>query len=236
MLILAGHILSVLLYFKHRLLRAYKFNLIVFFLLLKTGMVMSQYSAISKVETITNNNIVKNIDSLTLQDFRIKKNHHSPHNRRIVFHKSNEFSIVCMFDESCRYSFTDKRSEIAINKIFGYSFGYYHHNNSFRLGWRCKEGQIEILAYWYIKHKHFSKHLFFVNPGKRFFINVKTDYKKVVISYLVDGSELSTKEILFNPDKVNLKRWGYINYPYFGGKQKAPHDMTIRLKVWLSGY
>ena len=214
--------------------KAYLAHFVIVVLLLFPLEAGSQPLAIEKVDYLNINYIFNDLNKITLQEFCITKNHHSPHNRRIIFHKSNEFSIVCMFDESCLYSFDDERSKNAINKIFGYSFGYYHHNNSFRLGWRCKDKKIEILAYWYIKHKHYSQHLFFIDPGKRFLVNVKTDYKKVTVKYLSEDLQIITRDILFNPDNVKLSRWGYINYPYFGGRRKAPHNMSLHMKVWLT--
>jgi hypothetical protein len=168
-----------------------------------------------------------------MEAYLIKKDHHSPRNRRIIFQSSREFSIVCMFDKSCLYSFADSSAQYAVNKIFGYSFGSNHHRNSFRIGWRCKDSLIEVLAYWYIKHKRFDDLLFVIKPGKRFFINAKIGCEKVVIKYKVEDMLPESIDVIFNPEKSRLKKWGYVNFPYFGGINRSPNDMIIYLKAWM---
>ena len=117
------------------------------FLVLFSVSLKSQYNAIEKIDNLNIDSIINNLIGLQLPEYWILKNHHSPRNRRIIFHSSREFLALCMFDQSCIYSFSDRNSTNAINKIFGYSFGSNHHNNSFRLGWRCRNNLIEILAY-----------------------------------------------------------------------------------------
>jgi hypothetical protein len=138
-----------------------------------------------------------------------------------------------MFDKSCLYSFTDSSVQHAVNKIFGYSFGSNHHNNSFRIGWRCKDSLIEVLAYWYIKHERYDNLLFPVKPGKRFFIDVKIGCEKVMIKYQIEDMLSVSTDVIYNSERSRLKKWGYVNFPYFGGKSKAPNDMVIYLKAWM---
>lgn len=193
----------------------------------------SQNKTFGKTENLNSDSVIENIQGIQLQKYLIKKDQHSPRNRRFLLHTSREFAIVCMFDSTCVYSFPDSNAQLAINKIFGYSFGSNHHNNSFRIGWRCRDSVIEVLAYWYIRHQRFNNLLFVIEPGKRFFIQAAMDCEKVRINYLIEDLEPEYKEVFYNPEKYSLKKWGYVNYPYFGGRKKSPHNMMIYLKAWI---
>ncbi len=148
-------------------------------------------------------------------------------------HTSREFTIVCMFDNSCIYSFENSNDWSAINKIFGYSFGSNHHCNSLRIGWRCQGGLIEVLAYWYKNQKSYDNTLFYIEPGNKFFVNAKIGSEKVMIEYQIEDMKKETKEVLYNSKNKRLRKWGYVTYPYFGGTRKSPHDMVIYLKAWI---
>jgi len=195
---------------------------------------MSQYKPIEKTDSIDFNSIINNPNGILMHEYLIKENRHTSQNRQVILHSSNEFTILCKFEKSCYYSFADSNSINAINKIFGYSFGSNHHNNSFRIGWRCKNNLIEVLAYWFIKRKHFDSHLFYIEPGELFFLNAAINSMETRINYSIEGRQLEYQDIVFNPDSVKLKNWGYVNYPYFGGKRKAPNDMVINLKAWIN--
>lgn len=202
-------------------------------IILFSGILKSQVKPIELIDSINNDYIFKNLMGIQMQGYYIKKNHHSPQNRRFILQSSREFAIVCMFGKTCLYSFADRTAQQAVNKIFGYSFGPNHHSNSFRIGWRCRDSIFEILAYWYIKRVRCHKLLFSIEPGKRFSINSIIGDEKARVNYLIEGKHPVCEEVVFNPEKRKLKRWGYVNYPYFGGRKKAPHDMEIFLKTWM---
>ena len=111
-----------------------------------------------------------------------------------------------------------------VNKLFGFSIGY-HHKTSFRFGWRpiLKNNTIQIVGYEYHDGKRQKTipicevelnkwHWFTVTYNPKFqrsfyFINEETIY--------VDN---------------NLKKkWGlgYTLGVYFGGNEKAPHNIII---------
>jgi hypothetical protein len=192
-----------------------------------------QIKPFQKQAALTKEVLIGNSKDAQLKQFVIRANHHSPENRRAIFQTSREFTIISMFDPSCLYSFPDSHDRLAINKIFGYSFGFNPHFNSFRIGWRCRDTLIEILAYWYIGHQRHDSLLFCTEPGKRFFINVKLDVEKAMIRYQVEDMPYEIQEVCYNPERFHLKKWGYVNYPYFGGLRKAPHDMKLYLHAWI---
>lgn len=188
----------------------------------------------NKIKKTENTTIADNFENIELTKYFIKEGSHSPKNRFIKFHSTREFSIVCKFDSSCIYSF-DNDKNLAINKIFGLAFGWNHHWNSFRIGWRCKDDLIEILAYWYVDKKRFDKGLFFVTTDKRFYVNVRLVNNQALIIYKKEKEEKFNKvNFVFNSNDKAIPEIGYVNYPYFGGTNKTPHNMTIYLKAWLN--
>ncbi len=203
----------------------------LFFLLLSINL-SGQNSTIT-FGIINIDSIVSNINKTELNTFFIKKNTHSPLNRKFRLHKSKEFAVIALFDTTCLYHFDNIASQSAINKVFGYSFGGDHHKNSFRIGWRCKDSLIEVLAYWYINKKRCSELLFEIPPNKRFFAYAKIHKKEVELKYCIDNQQIMIAKITYNPNNYKLKQRGYINYPFFGGKRKAPHSMKIYLKAWV---
>jgi hypothetical protein len=210
-----------------------RFSLSVSILLIFPYPLKSQNKLFERSDNLNNDSIIKELKDIEMREYLIREDHHSPQNRRFIFQSSREFSIVCMFEKSCLYSFADSSALHAVNKIFGYSFGSNHHNNSFRIGWRCKDSLIEVLAYWYIKRERFDDLLFVIKPGKRFFINAKIECEKVMVKYQIEDMEPVGRDVLYNPEKLRLKKWGYVNFPYFGGISKAPNDMVIYLKAWM---
>jgi hypothetical protein len=90
-----------------------------------------------------------------------------------------------------------------------------------------------VLAYWYINRERFDNLLFVIQPGKRFYINANIGCEKVMIKYQVEDMPPASIDVIFNSEKSRLKKWGYVNFPYFGGINKAPNDMVIYLKAWV---
>jgi hypothetical protein len=125
-----------------------------------------------------------------------------------------------MFDSSAIYTTTDPANQGDINKLYGMSDCNSHHQvNSARFGWRWYKGKLEILGY---------------------------TYKESVRSYaLVDAVSLNAwheYEIIFEaneyiftlngktvklPRSCSGKGSGYKLFPYFGGDEPAPHDVSI---------
>ena len=140
------------------------------------------------------------------------------------------------FNKNCLYDLrTVDQSDI--NKLFGFSFGYHHHN-SIRFGWRSnvQRQKIEILAYMHKEGKLIQEWDDDISMG---FLDTDRDYH-LELKYLKGPTGFDTYyfsikdeyDILhataFEAPKFLLPL-GYKLYPYFGGNRKAPHDMLITL-------
>ena len=197
-------------------------------LLGSTAALHAQESPVERVNRIELQDLEVFDSSGRLPAYRIDRGRHSPHQRRIRLHRSREFAIRCRFDTSCLYLAADH-----INKIFGYSFGWNHHRNSFRIGWRCSGDRIEVVAYWYLRGSSSYEHLFYIEPEEAFSLHAVIGQEVAQLSYRVGQDSWQGQQVLYNPEKKPLRNWGYVNYPYFGGREKAPHPMVVYLKAWI---
>ncbi len=133
------------------------------------------------------------------------------------------------FTDSCIYKTKDKKNQKDINKLFGLSYGW-HHKNSIRFGWRCNGDRISILAYMYRDDERvneWDENIYIED------IDINKEYS-FEISF-GDGNFLLA---IFDKDKLigttilkagNLYPLGYYLNPYFGGDEKAPHDISIKI-------
>lgn len=136
--------------------------------------------------------------------------------------KARSISANVSFYENCRYDIDKDQSDI--NKLYGLSFGY-HHKNSARIGWRYnkKLDKIELTTYCYLDGVRLrEKSLGFFCFAEKIITEILI--KGNLVKFVVNGSIIAEE---------NLKTKG-ISYPlslYFGGNQRAPHDMNVELNV-----
>jgi hypothetical protein len=164
----------------------------------------------------------KKIDDQGYRIYKIKEGRHRS-NTAYCTTKSNYISFEAIFDESAQYISNDSVNQYDVNKLYGVSdYGTSHTKNSIRFGWRWLNDSLEIL--WYKREDgDFSF-------GNITTIELNTSYHYSITftedSYImrIDGVEV----------KVNRKYSGiyrkYYLYPYFGGNEKAPHNITIHIK------
>lgn len=141
------------------------------------------------------------------------------------FFKIKRLSYKVTFNKNCLYTLNNN-DKYDINKLFGFSLGY-HHIDSARFGWSVNGNSVDIFCYCYIDGKRTSSFLLSVVPEK--------EYKFTIFGlsdcyvFLATDSDNQVKRKLINKTKSRNK-WGYKLWPYFGGNQKAPHDMNIYLE------
>lgn len=167
-----------------------------------------------------------------MKQYTIKEgNHYSGLRfRPVLFKKRLNFAFS--FDESCLYDFGDINQK-DVNKLVGFSFGF-HHRNSVRLGWRAVDMEkIELLAYVYRKGKlvkEWEEHLYLglVRPNTQLYGTIEVTRWKYKFTIL--GDKLSKSTELHRP--LLLNPFGYMLYPYFGGDNKAPHDINLKMQIF----
>lgn len=165
-----------------------------------------------------------------MKKFRIKSGSHYSwglHHFGITFKKK----IACRakFDKSCQYDLKNVNN-YDINKLFGFSTTFFHHNQSARIGWRrYNDHAIEVVTYSYSNGKVVPETVLgVVKPDQIFTCTIEDTEKEYVYTFYSEDMFTRTADNK-KSDKVLFK---YLLWPYFGGNQKAPHDMTIYLE-WI---
>ncbi|RAU83268.1 hypothetical protein [Pontibacter arcticus] len=126
------------------------------------------------------------------------------------------------FDKSAVYQTIDPVNQADINKLYGVSdCGNDHHTNSARFGWRWFNNRLEIHAYTYINKVRKSEFIGCVDLNKPSTYELRMGEGKY--TFILDG-----KEVIL-PRGCNSDVERYQLFPYFGGDEFAPHDITIEL-------
>jgi hypothetical protein len=142
---------------------------------------------------------------------------------------SREFlAYEVVFNESAIYTTTDPNNQADINKLFGFSdCGSIHSTNSARFGWRWYQDQLELMAFVHYDEDIRWKSIAVIDFDKPYkcFILLKDD----VYEFGIEGVTTSNVSMDRNPDVCN-KGFYYQLWPYFGGDETAPHEITIAMR------
>ena len=128
-----------------------------------------------------------------------------------------------LFDSTAIYTTQLRENQGDINKLYGFSdCSSFHHSNSARFGWRFHKNGLELFAYTYAGGKRS-----FSSMGS---INVNQKYTCTIVAK--DGQYAF---YLNNSNKTLMERGcksgvQFRLYPYFGGNEMAPHNMSIWIK------
>jgi len=167
----------------------------------------------------------KKIDDLGFRTYIIPEGKHRSGN--FFNHPDNSrINFKFILDESAEYTTEIPENQYDVNKIYGFSdFGKSHQKYSIRLGWRYVEGNLELC---WLKRENSSMSSGFIRniePNEIYsaVIDINTFYYVIVVNN-------DTTMVRRRPDGF----WGIIRryylYPYFGGNEFSPHDITIKIK------
>jgi hypothetical protein len=149
----------------------------------------------------------------------IKKGQHSSASKYSPLDVS-KMTFTVTFDSSAIYQTKNSSNQADINKLYGLSdCGSHHHQNSARFGWRWRNDQLEIHAYSYNSGQRKSTFITSVAFNKKYVYELELTEDKYIFS--VDGKIISLKR------SCSGNSSGYKLFPYFGGDEKAPHDIKI---------
>ena len=140
----------------------------------------------------------------------------------LTYHSTEltKLKFKALFDSTAIYQTVQDSNQGDINKLYGVSdCNSFHQTNSARFGWRWFEDRLEIWAYTYLN-------------GERKFALIDTVEIGTFNEY-----EIAFKENKYvfrlNDKEVEMDRacessaQGYKLFPYFGGDETAPHDISI---------
>lgn len=164
--------------------------------------------------------VKKNADDFWV--FKIKEGKHRSTTKVKTINRDNiHFELV--LTESCKYETLNPVNQWDVNKIFGFSDGGGHMENSARIGWRWVNNEIQLMAYTHYNGDFNFKKICVANTGVHY---------ECRINCLIDKYEF----IVHNDTTYMDRYWIYSNrryllWPYFGGDEVAPHDITIKVKL-----
>lgn len=132
------------------------------------------------------------------------------------------FAVV--FDSSAIYKTQDPVNQSDINKLYGSSDcgSSDHHEHSARFGWRWFNDRLEIHAYTYSNKERHEAFIAAVELGKEYVYEIQFGEQEYRL--MLDG-----KTVVL-PRACNGNGKGNKLFPYFGGDEKAPHAITIKIK------
>lgn len=157
-------------------------------------------------------------------EYNIRKGKHFSEGNTIKQLHQAELRFQVIFDSSAIYSNIRADNQYDINKLYGFSdCGTLHHENSARFGWRWNGKSIEIHAYWYNDRGRYNQFLDTVS------IETATELAIKILPQQY-GFEIKKKTRFVPRHCGSTIIEGYQLYPYFGGDETAPHDISIRIK------
>jgi len=144
---------------------------------------------------------------------------------KIKYTRETSFNIQVKFNKSSIYTSQFPENQLDVNKLWGVSdCGTNHSKNSIRFGWRwdLNQNQIEILMYRRLSSEFSFKSLGYINIGDINYMSLNITSSHYYMN--LNGIEDSMSRNCSNPCRR------YFLYPYFGGDEKAPHNITIKIK------
>jgi hypothetical protein len=191
--------------------------LIIFLILLNTACTKEWHNELplNDADTVQHNNFIQ---------YTIKKGEHFSDKN---FYKETQYrklSFLAKFDSSAVYSTADTANQQDINKLYGFADNNnLHHINSARFGWRWYNQRLEIFAYVYVNRLLLHKIVGIarLNTEEQFSIEVLPE------KYIFRFNNIIEEMPRFSKDSLAI---GYKLYPYFGGDEPAPRDISIFIK------
>lgn len=154
----------------------------------------------------------------------IFKGKHYSNKNGIKAVKTSNLSFVVKFDSSAIYTTVKAENQTDINKLFGFSDNNAkHHEFSARFGWRWSNNALRIFAYTYNYGKMSFAELGTVEPGTENNCSISVSGETYIFS--LNGFKTSMPRA-----SKTTEAEGYKLYPYFGGNEPAPHEITIWIK------
>ena len=138
--------------------------------------------------------------------------------------ETKAMKFVVKFDSTAIYQTLDPENQYDINKLYGFSDNNTdHHQYSARFGWRWSDNALRLFAYVYNQGAVISKELATIQIGEE--VNCSIGITTTHYLFTVNGIIEQVPRM-----SITEKGQGYQLYPYFGGDETAPHDITIWIK------
>ena len=134
-------------------------------------------------------------------------------------------NATVVFDELAIYTLEETNDQADINKLLGFSDCSQHHQSeSARIGWRWFNEELQLFAYAYLEGDLQFELMGAIPLNSEIDLQIKA----MGTRYQFSGTGLTSVELTRTSDcEAGENYW---LWPYFGGDQVAPQDITLRLK------
>jgi len=155
--------------------------------------------------------------------YLLAKGDHYNHLRRFSLFDGNTLHFEFIFDSTAIYTSTKPENQADWNKLMGFSdCNSLHQTNSVRLVWRWYQNELQIGEYRYLDGEREYSLISTVplnekNSGR---IVTQNDQYQITVNDVEVTRERSCTE----------RNTGYWLFPYFGGDETAPHNISIRVR------
>lgn len=135
--------------------------------------------------------------------------------------KCSQLSFKVKFDSSAIYKTAADSNQSDINKLYGFSDNNAaHHEFSARFGWRWSNNALRLFAYDYNNSVMSFKELETVQIGVENTCSIKVSGSDYI--FTLNGVETKMPR-----SSTTTLAEGYKLFPYFGGNELAPHNISI---------
>jgi hypothetical protein len=163
------------------------------------------------------------LSACSADQYVIEEGKHSSTTKATLVSGSSMF-FEAIFDESAIYETVDASNQADINKLMGFSdCTSHHHSNSARFGWRWYDDELQIHAYTYANGTRSYELLGSVEVDTIDSYRIEIDADRYLFTF--DGTTTEMDRGCSSSSSIK-----YQLYPYFGGDETAPHDITIQVE------
>lgn len=156
--------------------------------------------------------------------YNITKGSHSSDKSGLQSTSVDSMVFEVLFDSTAIYTTQLRENQGDINKLYGFSdCSSFHHSNSARFGWRFHKNGLELFAYTYAQGKRSFASLGSIEVNKKYTCTIVA--KKGSYVFYLNDSEPTLMERGCSNGGFQFKL-----FPYFGGNEPAPHNISIWIK------
>lgn len=168
---------------------------------------------------------IVNTDGNGFITYKILKGQQSSSPAQYKFYSSlTELKFTAKFDSSAIYATVNPANQLDINKLYGFADDdKQHHISSARIGWRWYSNRLELFGYVYNDSVRTTQLITQVPLKTDIPCSIKVDGTRYV--FTANGTQIIMPRTAKTPTGK-----GYRLYPYFGGDEMAPQDITIQIK------
>lgn len=154
------------------------------------------------------------------QVFIIKKGHHESFSGAYPIEEST-LNFKAVFDSSAIYAISDSENVTDVNKLFGMTdCGIANHVNSARIGWRWFQDSLQLFAYVYSNGKRSITYMTSAIIGREIDCSISAVQNKYIFRI---------NDVFCTQERVCNENDRFMLYPFFGGDERAPHNIAIKI-------